>query len=185
MEKRMNDIRNMKKYAKKTIKPILIFLILSFILLLLFIVLYHQSDKAKDVFLFLACLFAAASLFCAIFLIVELCSDLRMDDEKIVLPGKKALKYDEIRSVSIRFIHADKTNAFGSALLGILLFFLSCLVQEDCISEGVDTPKKNRYECIFHMKDGNDIKISLRDYGMEQSREIVAALESKIKTKIR
>ena len=31
----------------------------------------------------------------------------------------------------------------------------------------------------------NDIRISLRDYGMEQSREIVAALESKIKTKIR
>ena len=179
MEKQMNDSKQMKKYVKKTVKPILIFLILSFILLFTSTVLHNKLDNIKNITLFLVCLFAVASLFCVIFLIAEFCSYIRTDVEKIILPLKRVLKYSEIRSVSIRFIHADKSNIAGSVLLGIF-FLLSCVVQDDCMSMALDTPKKNRYECVFYMKKGDDIKISLEDYGIEQSRAIVAELESKI-----
>ena len=183
MSKRTNPNANTKKYIKKTVKPILIFLILFFISALTFAILFFNMDN--HAFLGLAIFFGVLTFFCIIALTAEFCFCIRIDDEKIILPGKGKLKYKDIRSVSIRFVHADKPNILFTVLSVVFLSVLSILFEGDCLS-GISGTTKNRYECIFHMEEYADLEnyadviISLEDYGLEQSREIVEMLKSKI-----
>ena len=185
MPKQTNPDTNTKKYIKKTVKPLLMILILFFVATLTLTVLFFTLDKNKDVFLGLSILFGVLTFFLLIALVAEFFTGIRMDDEKIILPGRGKLKYKDIRIVSIRFVHADKPNIPLTVLSVIFLSVLSILFDADFLSGLIGT-NKNRYECIFHMDEHADlenyadVKISLEDYGLEQSREIVEILQSKI-----
>ena len=183
MSKQTYSNKNTKKYIRKTVKPILIVLILFFISALTFGILFFNLDKT--VFLGFAVFFCVLVFFCAVALIAEFCFCIRIDDEKISLPGKGKLKYKDIRSVSIKFVHADKNNIWITVLSVIFLSILSILFEGDCLS-GISGTSKNRYECVFHMEEHAnlenyaDVTISLEGYSLEQSREIVEILKSKI-----
>ncbi len=168
----------MKKYTAKSTKPTMIVSTVLIVLMIAAVVLLFVFDK-KEFAIPFAIIFGVIIFFCIFGMIVGLRSYILMDDEKIIFPREGELKYDAIRSVSIRFIHEDNVNTANSVLLSVFFFVISLLVQEDCMPV-LSSGARNRFECIFHMKDGNDLKISLQDYGMEQSREIVETLESKI-----
>ena len=101
-----------------------------------------------------------------------------MDNEKIFLPSKGMIKFDDVRSISIRFIKTDKKAIAGITFVQFFLIIISFLCGNDFTAP---MPEEwQHFECIFHMKEGDDIKFLLQGYNVEQSQEILEKLKSKI-----
>lgn len=179
------QMQSMKKYIKKrAVRTTVIFLILSLILSVASIVWFASVNNTavntniKSVSLYLAIFFPTIAFVCAIVLMGALFSVIRMDGERIFLPGKGMIKFDNVRSFSIRFIEEDKREIAGTVFFQFFLIIISLFVGEDCTAPTPDV--RSHFECIFHMKEGDDIKFLFQGYNIEQSREIIENLQSKI-----
>ena len=181
------QIRNLKKYInKRAVKTTVVFLILFFILSIASIILNILFDNTGDIgkintkALIWSCsiFFPLCVFFCTLILISEVSSVIRMDDEKIFLPSKGMVKFDNVRSISIRFVGSYKKAIAGTAFLQFFLIIVSLLCGNDCTAPIPE--ERQHFECIFHMKEGDDIKFLLQGYDIEQSREIIEKLKSKI-----
>ena len=165
----------MYKFYPKSIKRNTVFTVISFCALVIGIVLLCLN-KEIVAWRNIALTIVAFSSMCFIISGLQLISDARsyilVDEEKLVLPQKREIVLEELRSVSVYYTEPRKPSFLGI----IFSFIMSVLLLESII---LGDGREGSYDCTLHFKDNTDMDISFVEYSEIAAKEIIATIKTK------